>query len=174
MSMSGSLPWSEFSHDPRRPETSGLRASDRDRDVVLRVLGEAFADGRLDRTEYDERADAVARAKTMGELPPVMADLVAAAPLVPTEGLRSQAVEEYGRALRNAVYGAVSTTVVLTVIWFVLGLGFYWPVFLLLGTGGNVLRLLVQRRDWITDKTRELEKKQRKEIERGPEGDGAE
>lgn len=167
MSMSAPSPWSEFSHDPRRPETSGLRASDRDRDVVLRVLGEAFADGRLDRTEYDERADAVARAKTMGELPPVMADLVPAAPIAPASELREQAVEEYRRARRNALSSVLGTLVVTTLIWWaVFGGGFYWPVFFLIGTGGNALRLLTRRDEWVDDKVRELEKKQRKEIER--------
>ena len=41
-----------------------------------RVLAEAFADGRLDRQEFDERSDAVGAIRTLGELPGVIADLV--------------------------------------------------------------------------------------------------
>ena len=53
-----------------------MRASDADRDIVLRALGEAYAEGRIDRGEYDERADAVHTAKTLGELPGLLDDLV--------------------------------------------------------------------------------------------------
>ena len=184
--MSGPSPWSEFSHDPRRPETSGLRASDRDRDVVLRVLGEAFADGRLDRTEYDERAEAVARAKTMGELPAVMADLVPATPtttpstdLAPlgTAELRARAEQDYRRDLRNATSQVVIVGALMTGIWFLTGAGYFWPGFVVLAVAINVLRLLLTRRDHIEDRVRELEKKQRREIERERRrelGDGTE
>ena len=53
-----------------------MRASDADRDIVLRTLADAYAEGRLDPVEYDERADAVTSAKTLGELPVVLGDLV--------------------------------------------------------------------------------------------------
>ena len=75
--------WREFAHDPRSPEFAPMRASDADRDIVLRTLGEAYAEGRLDRLEYDERADAVHAAKTLGELPGVLDDLVPTTGLVP-------------------------------------------------------------------------------------------
>ena len=41
----------------RRP--LALRAADADREIIHRVLGDAFADGRLDREEYDERSASV-------------------------------------------------------------------------------------------------------------------
>ena len=44
---------------------------------------EAFADGRLDREEYDERSAATLEARTLGELPPLMSDLVPDRPLLP-------------------------------------------------------------------------------------------
>ena len=59
--------------DPSPPRCG---PSDRDRDVVLGVLGEGYADGRLTKEEYDERAGATAAAKTLGELPTLIADLV--------------------------------------------------------------------------------------------------
>ncbi len=58
-----------------------MRASDRDRDVVLGVLAEGYADGRITKEEYDERSGATAAAKTLGELPALIVDLV---PLTPT------------------------------------------------------------------------------------------
>lgn len=52
-----------------------MRASDADRDRVAEVLREAFAEGRLDTDEHTERIDAAYRAKTLGELAPLLADL---------------------------------------------------------------------------------------------------
>ncbi|MFJ6747042.1 DUF1707 domain-containing protein [Streptomyces sp. NPDC091266] len=55
-----------------------LRASDADRDRIAEILREALAEGRLDAEEHAERIDLVYRAKTMGELEPVVRDLPAA------------------------------------------------------------------------------------------------
>ena len=77
--------WASFQHDPRDPAVAPLRASDADRDVVHGLLTEAFADGRLDRDEYDERSTATLQARTLGELPPLVADLVPDRPLLPAK-----------------------------------------------------------------------------------------
>ena len=50
--------WKQFDHDPRIPANTTMRASDRDRAVIETVLADAFAEGRLTRSEYDERAEA--------------------------------------------------------------------------------------------------------------------
>jgi hypothetical protein len=55
-----------------------LRASDADRERVLKVLRDATADGRLDLEEFEERSSLVQGARTLGELPGVTADLVPA------------------------------------------------------------------------------------------------
>ena len=75
--------WSAFERDPREQGSAGLRAADRDRDVVRQLLAEAFADGRLDREEFDERSDQVTHARTLGDLPPIVRDLVPVTPAVP-------------------------------------------------------------------------------------------
>jgi hypothetical protein len=59
----------------RPPAQSHLRASDTDRERVVKVLGDALADGRLTVEEHAERLDAVYVAKTMGELEPITYDL---------------------------------------------------------------------------------------------------
>src|SRR3954453_17605975 len=56
-----------------------LRASDADRDQVAEVLSAAFAEGRLTREEYDERVDALLKAKTFDELVGLTRDLVVTA-----------------------------------------------------------------------------------------------
>jgi hypothetical protein len=55
------------------------RASDSDRDTVLQRVQQAFAEGRLDDNEFDERMRATLTAKTHAELDVVQADLPAAA-----------------------------------------------------------------------------------------------
>lgn len=57
-----------------------MRASDADRDRVADILREALAEGRLDAEEHSERIDAVYRAKTLGELEPLVRDLPAGRP----------------------------------------------------------------------------------------------
>lgn len=61
------------------PAAAGaIRASDADRDRIADILREALAEGRLDAEEHSERIDAVYRAKTVGELEPIVHDLPAA------------------------------------------------------------------------------------------------
>ena len=55
------------------------RASDRDRDAVVQRVQEAFADGRLDDSEFDERMRAALTARTHSDLDVLTADLPAAA-----------------------------------------------------------------------------------------------
>jgi Domain of unknown function (DUF1707)/Cell wall-active antibiotics response 4TMS YvqF len=52
-----------------------LRASDADRDVVVRLLTEAAADGRLTMAEHSERSEQALSARTLGELARLTTDL---------------------------------------------------------------------------------------------------
>ncbi|THA29602.1 DUF1707 and DUF2154 domain-containing protein [Streptomyces sp. A1277] len=54
-----------------------IRASDADRDRIADILREALAEGRLTADEHAERVDSVYRAKTVGELEPLVRDLPA-------------------------------------------------------------------------------------------------
>jgi Domain of unknown function (DUF1707) len=56
------------------PET---RASDQERDAVLQHVQQAFAEGRLDDGEFDERMRAALSARTHGELDVLLTDLPA-------------------------------------------------------------------------------------------------
>ncbi|RNL82562.1 DUF1707 SHOCT-like domain-containing protein [Halostreptopolyspora alba] len=56
---------------------SRFRAGNVDRERVIEVLRNAVEDGRLDISEFEERANRVHNARTLGELPPVTEDLVA-------------------------------------------------------------------------------------------------
>src|ERR1700689_4869309 len=54
------------------------RASDRERDAAVQRVQEAFADGRLDDAEFDERMRAALTARTHADLDMLTADLPAA------------------------------------------------------------------------------------------------
>lgn len=59
-------------------ELPEMRASDTERDRVAEVLRDAFAEGRLNTAEFEERLDAAYAARTRGELEPLVRDLPAA------------------------------------------------------------------------------------------------
>lgn len=74
----------------QQPDPWSLRASDADRDKYLALLGEAYAEGRLDGVEYDERMNQALASKTFRELYPLLVDLpldparVPGPPILPT------------------------------------------------------------------------------------------
>src|ERR1700730_10517304 len=54
------------------------RASDRERDAVVQRVQDAFAEGRLNDDEFDERSRAALTARTHADLDALLADLPAA------------------------------------------------------------------------------------------------
>lgn len=50
-----------FSANPFVVANASLRAGTSDREEVLRILGDAYADGKLDEVEHEEHADAALR-----------------------------------------------------------------------------------------------------------------
>ncbi|MGH3629218.1 MAG: DUF1707 SHOCT-like domain-containing protein, partial [Sciscionella sp.] len=60
------------------PGGAGTRASDRERDAVVQRVQDAFAEGRLDDAEFDERSRAALTARTHADLDALQADLPAA------------------------------------------------------------------------------------------------
>ena len=169
--------WDEFEHDPRDPVHAPLRAADKDRDVVRRVLGEAYAEGRLDREELDERTDVVMETRTLGELPALITDLIPVAPTKPTTTSpavrRDRAVQSWRKDRKEALWTFLSVSVLCWVIWGVTSLGgdgfnpyFPWPLFPTLAVGFHFGRIAIMRDEIIEEKQRSLEKKERKAIER--------
>jgi len=60
---------------PANDPHNTMRASDADRDRVADALREAYAEGRLDVEEHNERIDRAYQAKTLGDLTPLLSDL---------------------------------------------------------------------------------------------------
>lgn len=172
--------WSSFTRDPRLAEHAALRASDADREVVRQVLTEAYADGRLDRDEFDVRSTDVGAARTLGDIPGLVEDLVPIAAVSALPGaslltdaqLHERAVEEWRSDRREALWGFLAASLICWTIWLVGSWDsggfdpyFPWPLFVMLGTGLNVGRTQFQRSEMIASERRRLEKKQRKQLE---------
>jgi hypothetical protein len=165
--------WQEFSADPRDRANAALRASDADRDLVRRVLADAYAEGRLDRDELDERVDAAGTARVIGDLPPLIDDLVPTAVVSGStralEAIPQRAVARWEKQRRDALWSFLSASTITWAIWLVVaiasgGTWFPWPVFVMLGTGIHLARVHFNRADIIADETRRLEKKERKSL----------
>lgn len=146
MSAPARIAWEQFTLDPRRAANAEMRASDQDRDVALTALGEAFADGRLDRDEFDERSTCVQATKRLGGLVVPLADLAApetvptrtAAPSMPPVSAAPARPEPHRFA---GTWVFLVPTVVCWVIWLHASLEsggfdpqFPWPLFVMLGT----------------------------------------
>lgn len=73
--------WGPLPSRPQGPAASDtpVRIGDAERDTAVSDLGDHFAAGRLDREEFDERADKAMRARFTTDLAPLFADLPAAA-----------------------------------------------------------------------------------------------
>ncbi|QIK73901.1 DUF1707 domain-containing protein [Propioniciclava coleopterorum] len=121
-----------------------MRASDADRDVAVGVLNAAFEDGRLDTLEHAERLERVLAAKTLADLPPLIADVVVSGPAAGPAPARSS--HRPMRRVRNAAFVCwVALAALVNVIWAATwlpsggGPAYYWPIWSMIGTFVPVL-----------------------------------
>jgi len=168
--------WERFEHDPRSPQAARLRASDRDREVALEALGQAYADGRLDHAEHDARSSAATTAKVLADLVPQLEDLVpdgspaaletrAGAPLARPD-LHEQAVRRWAKERREAITGLVGLSLITWTIWAVtMWGGFPWPLFPVLVAVVHLVRVQLQKQDIVEDHERRLLKREAKALE---------
>jgi len=164
---SSPVPWESFTHDPRLPGAAPLRAADQDRAVVQDVLTEAYADGRLSKEEYDDRSAAATGAKTLGELTPILADLVpitAGTGAVRAADLDAEALQRWRKARADSVQGLLFIAVVTTVIWLAGGAHFFWPLFPILFVGMRVPQVFLNKREIVAKERARLERKQRRAL----------
>ena len=125
-----------------------IRASDADRERIVEILREHTAAGRIDAAEFEDRMAAAYNAKTMGALAELTTDL----PVDLAEHGRRQAElakrakprRPVSRKLREEVSGLASLGVVLTVVWFISGGGYFWPAWPLGIMGALMLAGLIQ------------------------------
>lgn len=126
-------------------ERSQLRAGDDDRDATIKVLREAFAEGRLTDTEFDERLSRAHTAQTFGDLDQLTADLPVgevevASPVPPSE----VADTKLRRDMRSAWASWLGVGALMNVIWFATWMGngpapYYWPIWVMGPWGAGML-----------------------------------
>lgn len=176
--MSTSEVWSSFSYDPRDARYAALRASDQDRAVVHQVLAEAYADGRLDRDEYDERCGRATSTRSLGELKALLDDLVAPVPATrrslahaSQRDLEELAHKAWRTRRREASFSFVGASLVSTMIWFATCFGdggfepyFFWPGFIIAFSLLHLVRVASSRGEIVDSEMRRLEKQRSKEL----------
>ncbi|WP_054814310.1 DUF1707 SHOCT-like domain-containing protein [Nocardia arizonensis] len=119
---------------------TGTRASDAERDAVVRQLAAHLTDGRIDLAEYDQRVATVYGATTRDDLRLVLADLPAAPKrIIATDGRRRRL--PLWQRIEAGSWAAVSVLVL--IIWAAVSLGvgeftYFWPVWVI-GPWGAVL-----------------------------------
>jgi uncharacterized membrane protein len=170
--------WDRFSNDPRSSHNAPLRASDLDRSVALDALSAAYADGRLNREEYDERSSGVQASKTLGELVAPLRDLApdpasGALVLSSPKQLQALAEEKYVRDRRNAVTGFLAPNLIVWTIWVVSAVassGFYfpWPIFVTLFTAIRLIQVTVNKQAIIESQKRKIQRREQRRIDERP------
>ena len=100
-----------------------MRAADTDRDRTVERLRDAAAQGRLTPDDLERRLETALAARTYAELEGVVADL-------PQPDGARRAVRE-----RSELGGLLATSMLLVAIWALTGMGYFWPVWPILGWG---------------------------------------
>lgn len=122
-----------------------LRAGDADRDQTIAVLREAFAEGRLSESEFDDRLEGAHAARTFGDLAKLTADLPVAKPSVPAPtDEQTLAVSKERRDMRSAWASWLGVGVLMNVIYFATWMGsgpapYYWPIWVIGPWGAGML-----------------------------------
>jgi hypothetical protein len=80
-----------------------IRASDRERDAVLQRVQQAFAEGRLDDVEFDERMRAALTARTHADLDALLTDLPAASAPAQAPAAGGRGPGRFAIALKSSV-----------------------------------------------------------------------
>ncbi|WP_063059642.1 DUF1707 SHOCT-like domain-containing protein [Nocardia sienata] len=118
--------------------TTGTRASDAERDRIVRDLSRHLGDGRIDLSEYDQRVAQVYRTTTREELTGVLADLPT---LAPARSASPRSRFPIWQRIEGTAWLTVSVLVL--VIWGAISLGvgeftYFWPIWVI-GPWGAVL-----------------------------------
>ncbi|RRD47132.1 DUF1707 domain-containing protein [Tessaracoccus sp. OH4464_COT-324] len=145
-----------FSADPFVVRNASIRAGNADREEVARILGDAYADGKLSDDEYHERLESAFAIKLLGEVRPLVIDLG-----TPRELLsgKPDAAEHHQLSPRSRLKGVAKTARsggavkwgenwstwlilfgLLNVLWGIQALSawqlvYYWPIWLIAPTG---------------------------------------
>ena len=100
-----------------------MKAADSDRDRTVERLRDAAAEGRLTPDDLERRVESALAARTYAELEGLVADL-------PEPDRARPATPE-----SSQLASFLATSVLLVAIWALTGMGYFWPVWPILGWG---------------------------------------
>jgi hypothetical protein len=117
-------------HDPG--SEPGIRASDAERDRVVGLLKQHFADGRLSLDEFSERMDVAYQARTRGELVTTLRELPVLAQPLPAPTVPRPARRRAHPSLPMAAFPLAMLAIILVMLLVVSRGMILWPMFFLL------------------------------------------
>jgi hypothetical protein len=124
------------------------RASDAEREAAAERLRVAAGDGRLDPDELEERLEAAYGARTVGELDALIGDLPA-----PEHGPDRRASVWRSEQVRQRLVGFIIPNTICITIWLATDPGgYFWPFWVLFGTGIALFSTLVHAFLGVEDK----------------------
>lgn len=107
-----------------------IRIADADRVHVTQRLQIAYAEGRIDTGELEERLASVHQARTKSDLTPILADL----PPDPSVALEASSGARAPNWIRPWVGPFLAPPIICTIIWAItMPGGYFWPVWVWLG-----------------------------------------
>jgi hypothetical protein len=124
-----------------------LRAADADRDYAVRLVEQGRLDGRLTVGEAEERAARASGSRTLGELLPLVGDLMAVA-----HTGTSAHFDRGRRFMRGGAMGWVGLALLFNAIWIMTSLSaghptYYWPMWPLFFMGLPLVMSLFANRN---------------------------
>ena len=108
------------------------RVSDTERQAVVEQLRLNTADGRLDVDEFGDRVEQALAARTGAELGMVLHDL-------PHLQSPEVAAEHRRKTVRAILIPYLATNVLLVLIWALTGMGYFWPIWVIVSWGFAVV-----------------------------------
>jgi hypothetical protein len=91
--------------------------------------------------------------------------VVTAVTAAPRADLERQALAYYQEKRGEAIMGFLIPNLIVWTIWFFAGHGFPWPVFVLIPTLGNLVRILSSKQAVIDGRVDKLERKRAKALQ---------
>ena len=137
--------------------------SDDERDEVVNLLRDQTTVGRLTLTEFEERLDDVYRARTRADLEHALRELPVAPPLSATAVDAAVSDAEvrahYRRRVRKELSEFAMPNIVCNTIWFIGDGSYWWPGWVLLGTGVGLFGSMIRGFDPDEERERILRKR---------------
>jgi hypothetical protein len=121
----------------------GVRIGDREREKVLTRLGQAFTQGYLSIPEYETRLDRALEAETAGALNQPLSDLPVKRIARSDPRRRAARAAAARRGVKIHLSAYVTASLLMIAIWLaltiVVGAGYFWPVWPILGGGIGIV-----------------------------------